>query len=133
MRVNPEKFQAIVVKRNAKMKDSYPLNINGLTTNSENSVKLLRIEIDSKLSFKKHISTLCNKASNQLNAIGRIQEFMGFKGKEVLLNGFAYSNFNYCPLVWHFCSSKSLYKIEKIQERALLLLHNEFASDYANS
>ena len=113
------------------MKDSYPLNINDLTINSENRVKLLDIEIDKKLSCEQHISALCNKASNQLNAIGRIQKFMGFKEKEVLLNSFVYSNFNYCPLVWHFCSSKSLYKIEKIQERALRLLHNDFASDYA--
>ena len=30
-----------------------------------------------------------------------------------------------------FGSYKSLYKIEKIQERALRLLHNDFASDYA--
>ena len=43
--VNPEKFQAIVVKRNAKIKDSYPLDINDVTINSENSVKLLGIEI----------------------------------------------------------------------------------------
>ena len=85
MIVNPEKFQAIVVKRNAKMKDSYPLNINDLTSNYENSVKLLGIEIDKRLSFEKHVSTLCNKASNQLNAIGRIQKFMGFKEKEVFL------------------------------------------------
>lgn len=130
MIVNPEKFQAIVVKKNAKMKDSYPLFINDQTINSENSVKLLGIEIDNKLSFEKHISNLCKKASNQLNAIGRIQKYMGFKEKEVLLNSFVYSNFNYCPLVWHFCSSKSLKKIEKIQERALRLLHNDFASDY---
>ena len=87
------------------------------------------IEIDNKLSFEQHISTLCNKASNQLNAIGRIQKCMGFKEKEVLLYSFVYSNFNYCSLVWHFCLSKSLYKIEKIQERALRLLHNDFASD----
>ena len=113
------------------MKDSYPLNINDRTINSENSVKRLGIEIDNKLSFKQHISTHCNKESNKLNAIRRIQKFMGFKEKEVLLNSFVYSNFNYCPLVWHFCSSKSLYKIEKIQERALRLLHNNFARDYA--
>ena len=57
---------------------------------------------------------------------------MSFKEKEVLLNSFVYSNFNYCPLVWHFYLSKSLYKIGKIQERALkLLLHKDFASDYA--
>ena len=74
-------------------------------------LKLLGIGIGNNLSFKKHISTLCNKASNQLNVIRRIQKFMGFKEKEVLLNSFVYSNFNYCSLVWHFCSYKSLYKI----------------------
>ena len=31
--VNPEKFQDIVVQKNAQMKDSYPLNINDLTNN----------------------------------------------------------------------------------------------------
>ena len=56
--------------------------------NSENSVKLLGIEVDNKLSFEQHISIHCNKASNQLNATGRIQKFMGFKEKEVLLNSF---------------------------------------------
>ena len=66
--------------------------------------------------LKPLISALCNKASNQVNIIGRIQKCVGFKEKEVLLNSFVYSNFNYCPLVWHFCSSKFLYKIEKIQE-----------------
>ena len=61
------------------MKDSYPLNINLEVINSENCVKLLGVEIDNKLSFEKHISTLGKKASNQLNTISRIQKFMGFK------------------------------------------------------
>ena len=81
MIVNPDKFQAIVVKRNNKMKDSYSLNINQEVINSENCVKLFGIEIDSKLSFENHISTLGKKASNQLNVISRIQKSMGFKEK----------------------------------------------------
>ena len=97
--VNPDKFQVIVVKKNSRKKDSYALNINNQTINSGNSVKLLGIEIDNTRSFNKHISTLCKKASNQLNSIGRIQKYMGFKGKEVLLNSFVLSNFNYCPLL----------------------------------
>ena len=97
--VNPDKFQVIVVKKNSRKKDSYALNINNQTINSGNSVKLLGIEIDNTRSFNKYISTLCKKASNQLNSIGRIQKYMGFKGKEVLLNSFVLSNFNYCPLL----------------------------------
>ena len=63
---NPENFQATVVKKDAKMKDFYPLNINDLTINSENSIKLFGIEIDNK------------------------QKLMGFKEKEVFLNSFVY-------------------------------------------
>ena len=61
MIVNPEKFQAIVVKRNNKMKDSYSLNINQEVINSENCVKMLGVETDNKLSFEKHVSTLVKK------------------------------------------------------------------------
>ena len=55
---------------------------------------------------------------------------MGFKEKEILLNSFFHSNFNYCPIVWQLCSAKSVKKIEEIQERALRILYNDFSSDY---
>ena len=59
----------------------------------ESSVKLLRIEIDNKLNFEKHISNTCKKASNQLNAICKLQTFMGQKKKnEVITNTFVHSN-----------------------------------------
>ena len=70
------------------------------------------------------------KASNQLNAIGRIQNLLGKKEKETLINSFVYANFNYCPLVWNFCSAKSVEKIEKIQKRALRILLNDYESNY---
>ena len=82
MIVNPDKFQAIIVKRSNKTKDSCPLNITQEVINSENCVKLPEVEIDNKLSFEKHISTLVKKASDQLNAISRIQKFMCFKKKK---------------------------------------------------
>ena len=106
MIVNPDKFYAIILKKNCRMTESYALNISNQTIIFENCVKLLGIVIDNTLSFDKHISSLCKKASNQLKAIGRIQNYMGFKGEELLLNSFVLSNFNYCLLVWHFCSSK---------------------------
>ena len=130
MIVNPDKFQGIVVKRNNKMKDFYSLNKNQEVINSENGMKMLGVETDNKFSFEKSISTLVKKTSNQLNTISRIEMFMGFKEKLILINIFVYSNFNYCPLVWHFCSAKLVKKIEKIQERALRILYNNFSSDF---
>ena len=66
----------------------------------------------------------------QLNAISRLLRFMGKEQKEALINIFIFSNFNYCPLVWHFCSWKSSQKIEKIQLRCLRIIYNYYSSDY---
>ena len=82
MIVNPDKFPAIVVKRNHQMLDSYPLHIMNENINYKASVKLLGDDTDSKLTFDNHISTLCRKASNQLKAISWSQRCMGFKEKK---------------------------------------------------
>ena len=66
----------------------------------------------------------------QLNALNRLQKYMGKKEKEVIINSFIYANFNYCPLVWHFCSCESARKIEKIQIRCLRILLDDNESNY---
>ena len=38
------------------------------------------------------------------------------------------SNFNYCPLAWHLCSASSTNTMEKVQERALCFINNDFTS-----
>ena len=81
------------------------LNINDVELTMESSVKLLAIEIDNKLNFKKHISNICKKANNDLNAICKLQIFMGHKEKEAI-NTFVHSDFNHGCLIWHSCSKK---------------------------
>ena len=66
----------------------------------------------------------------QLNALNKLRKYIGEKQMEILLNSFIYSNFNYCPLVWHFSSCKSTAKIEKIHKRSLKMLLNDNISDY---
>ena len=43
---------------------------------------------------------------------------------------FSMSNLNYCPLVWHFCGEVNTKKIEKIQERALSFIYQDYNSSY---
>ncbi len=40
------------------------------------------------------------------------------------------SNFNYCPLVWHFCGIQNSRNMEKIQEIALRFICEDHESTY---
>ena len=72
MIVNPKKFQAIIINRPNRSNHNWYLTINNAEIKSKESVTILGIEIDNKLNFEKHVSTICKKANNQPNAIRRI-------------------------------------------------------------
>ena len=61
MIVNPDKFQTIITDRKKLTKYPTSIKINDININSENSVRLLGLEADSKLDFDKHITQLCKK------------------------------------------------------------------------
>ena len=94
------------------------------------SVRLLDIQLDDKLNFSLHVSNICKSAANQLSALIRLNNFLCFEGKRVLINSYFMSNFNYCPLVWMFSNATSLKKIENLQKRALRFLYNNYQLTY---
>ena len=66
--------------------------------------KLVGVKIDGKLSFEKHVSSLCKKASQKLHALARVKNFMDLAKRKSLMKAFITSQFNYCPLIWIFHS-----------------------------
>ena len=56
------------------------------------------------------ISNVCKKASCQLNVLKRIGGHLCKLGKLNVYYSFVMSNFNYCPLTWHFCGEKKIQK-----------------------
>ena len=56
----------------------------------------------------------------------------GSKRKLTIYYSFILSNFNYCPVTWHFCSEKNTKKNEKIQERALRFIYEDYENTYEN-
>ncbi len=130
MIANPDKFHAIIVKKDRSDTTGINININGHDIKTESTVKLLGVQLDNKFNFDPHISEMCKKAANQLNVLKRLKRFIGLKTRKLLVQSFVYSNFNYCPLVWHFSSAKSLQKVERIQERALRFQYDDQNSSY---
>lgn len=83
------------------------------------------------LKFDLHISDICKKAARQINVLLRLSKYLSLETKILIYKSFIRSNFNYCPLVWHFCSKASNNKMEKLQYyRALRLVFNDFNSSY---
>ena len=129
MIVSADKFQAIILNKK-ESEAKYKLTIDNNDTESTKSVKLLGITIDDRLRFHQHISNSCSKAAMQLNALGRLQKYIGKSEKVAIVNSFIYANFKYCPVAWHFSTCKSIRKIEKIQKRCLRIVLDGYDSDY---
>ena len=77
--------------------------------------------------FSTH-SSVCKKAARQLNALTRISNYLDVSARRMIYNSFVASNFNYYPLVWHFCGISNSNKMEKIQERCLRIVYNHYNS-----
>ena len=96
----------------------------------EVSAKLLGIIIDSSLTFNDHVKMICKKASQKLTGIARMSNFMSEFKKKVLIRTFFESQFNYCPLIWMFCSRTLNHRINRLHERALRIAYDDYSSDF---
>ena len=129
MQANPDKFQAIMLGKSG-FENCKSLFLNGTEIKCEDSVKLLGVTIDFLLNFDLHVSNICKKAARQINVLLRLSKFLTIETKILIYKSFIKSSFNFCPLVWHFCSKTSSAKMEKLQYRALQLVFNDFDSSY---
>ena len=89
----------------------------------EDSVKLLGVNIDKNLTFNEHVSTLLKRANQKLHALMRISKLLGEDKLKLIMKTFIESQFNYCPLLWMFCSRTINNKINKLHERALRVVY----------
>ena len=109
MEANPDKFQVMLLSKK-EMEKPFSITLNGNTLKSDTCVKLLGVYIDNHLNFKYHTDQICQKASRQLNALCRIHKILDSDSKMAIIRSFIISNFNYCPVIWHFCGRKATNK-----------------------
>ena len=88
------------------------------------------VKIDHELNFNKHVSSLCKKASQKLNALSRIASCVKFDQRRLILNSIITSHFSYCLVVWMFHSRKLNGRINHIHERALRIIYKDYNSSF---
>ena len=128
LKMNVDKCHLLV----AKHTDEVTMEIGHTIIKGEKSVKLLGINIDNKLDFKEHVTNLCKKASNKLQALARIASFIDTTKLRCLMKAFIESQFSYCPLIWMFDSRTLNNRINRIHERALRIAYRDYVSSFEN-
>ena len=121
LKANPDKFHLILnVNRN-----DICIEIQQFKILNSNAQKLLGIKVD-KLFFDDHLRDLCNKASQKLHALARIAHYMQLLQKRTIMKTVINSQFGYCRLVWMFHSETLSNRINKIHEKALCMVYNDY-------
>ena len=124
-------------------------NIDGNKIFNSKREKLLGIIIDNELKCYEHVSNTCKKASNKLHALSRISNFMTVQKRRIVMKSFIEPQFGYCPLVWMFslgldvfpwsgcfplvwmfCGKSLDNRINRIHERSLRVVYNDYRSNF---
>ena len=87
---------------------------NNFIFNNSNEEKIIGITTDTKLTFKSHIKILCKKAAQKIGALYRLLNHLSDSQKRLIFNSIIKSMFDYCPLIWMFCSRISNNMITKL-------------------
>ena len=83
MKVNPEKCHFLLSTKALK-----EMKLDNTTIENSECEKLLGVFIDSDMSFKTHLDNICKKASNKIQALGRVTQYMSLPKKKLLFNSF---------------------------------------------
>ena len=113
----------------AKLEKSSQLAIKSFNHNYI-KLKLLGITIENELKFDDHITKICRKANNKLSALSRLARYLSIKQNKLIYMSFIEAQFKYCPSTWMICSRSCNNKINKLHEKALRLVYDDYESSF---
>ena len=121
---NPAKFQVMFL--GVANMDEINFSVGDIILVATNSVKLLGVEIDNKLTFKTHVQKMCKTVSQKSKALLRIRSYLSLESAKRLCDVFILQTFNYCPLIWMFGCKTSNTLINKVHKKVLSVVYRNF-------
>ena len=129
MKLNKEKCHLLV---SGHKYEHIWIKINNYMIWENKNVKLLGVKIDSELKFNDHVSNIYKKACRKLTALKRLTKILTLQQRKTLMKSFIDSQFNYCPLIWMQHTRSLNNKINKLQERSLRIVYEDYTSSFDN-
>lgn len=124
LKLNTEKTEILLVGPKSMLTKPYTftLNIDDSPVHSTATVKNLGITFDSTLSFDHHIKSVTKTAFFHLRNIARLRPFLPVSDAQTLVHSFVMSRLDYCNSLFLGLPTKSLQRLQYIQNSAARLL-----------
>ena len=122
MKAHPSKFKFMVMS--SEYIEPQELSISdGVCHQSQTYIKVSRATNDHRLAFEEHTRLCTLEEARQLHALSWVSRYLNSKSKVFFTTVSLPVILIIAPTIVHFC------KLEKIQERSLRILFNDYESD----
>ena len=124
LQLNSSKTEAILVGTPHQTKSSpiTSITFSGSNIPLSSSVTNLGVKMDPQLTFKSHISNLCKTSFYHLQNISKLCPILSLSDAEKLVHAFISSRLDYCNALLIGIPSKSLQRLQHIQNSAARIL-----------
>ena len=126
LKANPDKCYRLV-----NTTGNIRFNVRNENISNSSNQKLLGVCFNSNFRFDDHVASLCKKASQKLNALTKVAQYMNLAQRRSIMKAFICSQFGYCPLVWMFHSRKINNRINSLHERALKVVYRGYKATFS--
>ena len=110
--------------------EPFPIYIDNEVIKNSNKKNLLGINLNNRVGFDTHVANFCNRVSKKLHALARIGQYKNIHKRRMTMKGLIASEFGYCPLAWMFHSRKLNSRVNKLHERALRIVYQDYTCSF---
>ena len=125
MEFHPQKCSILSVTR-SRSPIRYPYQLKGHTLELQDTTKYLGVDLQSTLSWQKHIDRVTKKANSMLGILRRNLKSTSVETKTNAYFSMVRPNLEYCSSVWNPHQKDLIYKVEMIQRRAARYVSNRY-------
>ena len=130
LQINADKTEYLVVNSKRKFNITIHNGEKEVTISPKETMKVLGMKIDSKLTWKNHIAQIRSRASNAIRNIARSNNILSLPSRVILTNALVVPHYNYGDIIYDGCSASARDQIERSQNYAAkaLLGRSKFSS-----
>ena len=122
MKLNPRKTQYIIFSR-SRNRDPLPLRVGDVNLSEQDSIEILGIVLDKKLTFEKHIRSICSALNRKIGILRK--SYKVFQCQKILRNcfySFLLPCFEHCSPVWGSAAGTHLGLLDRTLNRIKTLI-----------